>query len=70
MSRFSTPDHPFSEKEVFITTGCFGALYDTFSVLIEEGCNILVPKPGFPIVQGIAKNKKFEIKMYNLLEDD
>jgi aspartate/methionine/tyrosine aminotransferase len=68
--RFSTPEHPFSENEVFIASGCFGALYITFSALMEEGSNILVPKPGFPIVKGISDNLNFEVKYYNLQEDN
>ena len=47
--RFSTPEHPFTEKEVVLSFGCSGALYNAIAVLCEVGDNIVVPKPGFPL---------------------
>jgi DNA-binding transcriptional MocR family regulator len=52
--RFSHPDYPFTENDVVLGFGCSGALYNSISALCEEGDNILVAKPGFPLAYPIA----------------
>jgi aspartate/methionine/tyrosine aminotransferase len=47
--------------------GCSGALYNAISVLCENGDNILVPAPGFPLALPIAENLGINLKFYNLL---
>jgi len=54
LSRFSHPDFPFTENDVVLAFGCSGALYNSISVLCEEGDNILVPRPGFPLAYPIS----------------
>lgn len=47
--RFSHPDYPFTEKQVILSFGCSGSLYNAVAVLCERGDNILAPRPGFPL---------------------
>lgn len=67
MFRFSHPDCPFTENDVVLAFGCSGALYNAISVLCENGDNILVPRPGFPLALPIAQNLGLELKYYDLL---
>lgn len=39
------------------------------SLLAEPGHNILIPKPGFPLYQTLAKGLGIKTKFYNLLPD-
>lgn len=66
-SRFGSEEHPIDPKNVFLTFGCSGALYCTFSALCEDGENILVPSPGFPLCHPIAQNLSIELKHYSLI---
>lgn len=65
--KYSHPDHPIDPNNVFLTFGCSGALYCAMSALCEEGDNILVPSPGFPLCLPIAQNTGVHIKQYDLL---
>ena len=65
--RFSHPDYPFTEDDVVLSFGCSGALYNSISAMCEEGDNILVPRPGFPLCLPIAQNLNINIKHYDLI---
>ena len=43
---------------------------NTISALCEEGDNLLVARPGFPLCDPIAKNIKAELRFYDLLPDE
>ena len=66
VEKFSHPDYPFTEKEVVLTFGCSGALFSAISALCEDGDNILVPSPGFPLVLPISENLGIKLKHYYL----
>ena len=55
-----------SKKDIIIASGCSGALEMAISVLLNEGDNILVPSPGFPLYQVIAESLGGNVKHYNL----
>ena len=42
---------PLTAEDVVIGSGCSGALDITMSALLEEGDNILLPSPGFPLYE-------------------
>lgn len=47
----STEEHEVSADDVMITSGCSGAVELALTVLVNEGDNVLVPKPCFPLYQ-------------------
>lgn len=67
VKKYSTAEHPFTVDDVFLTFGCSGALYTVLSVMCEEGDNILMPKPGFPLAKCICENLKVDVKFYDLI---
>lgn len=62
----STPAFPISEDDVMITSGCSGAVELALSVLVNEGDNVLVPKPCFPLYQVITESLGGHVKYYPL----
>ena len=50
-----------------MTCGCSGALDLAIGVLADEGQNILVPKPGFPLYMTLAGSYGIEFRYYDLL---
>ncbi len=40
---------PLSVNDVVIASGCSGALDIAISAVLDEGDNILLPSPGFPL---------------------
>ena len=46
--------YPFTADDVFITFGGHGTLDASVKVLCSRGQNILIPKPGFPLVKTIC----------------
>lgn len=68
-STVSLPDCEVTEDDVIIASGCSGALELAITVLVNEGDNILVPCPGFPLYQVIAESSGASVKHYNLLPE-
>ena len=62
----STPGYTIAEDDVIIASGCSGALELVFSGLINEGDNVLVPKPSFPLYQVITESLGGHVKYYEL----
>ena len=61
------PRHPrYAVGDVFVASGCSGALDLAISVLLDETHNILVPQPGFPLYETIAKARGASAKHYKL----
>jgi tyrosine aminotransferase len=60
------PDCEVTEDDVIIASGCSGALELAISVLLNEGDNLLVPCPGFPLYQVIAESLGGSVQHYNL----
>lgn len=67
--KYSLSDYEVSPDDLVISNGCSGALEMAFSVLANEGQNILLPAPGFSIYQTICQYKGIEPKFYNLLPE-
>lgn len=63
----STPGYVVSEEDVVIGSGCSGAIDLVLSGLINEGDNILVPKPAFPLYQVITESLGGNVKYYDLV---
>ncbi|KAL2634026.1 hypothetical protein R1flu_005505 [Riccia fluitans] len=58
-----------SEQDVIMTAGCNQALQVCLDVLAFDGCNILVPRPGFPIYETYCKFLGVESRGYSLLQE-
>jgi len=63
---YSTPAAPFTAGDVIVASGCSGALELCLTAMLNEGDNILVPNPGFPLYDVIAKSHGAETIAYNL----
>lgn len=66
----SRPDSVVSADDIIIASGCSGALDLAITCLLNEGDNILVPMPGFPLYEVIAKSLGASVKHYPLLVSD
>ncbi|KAJ3091615.1 hypothetical protein HK102_014101, partial [Quaeritorhiza haematococci] len=68
--QFSSPEAPLTSKDVIITSGCSGALDLCIGVLANEGQNVLLPRPGFPLYQTLSESKGIEVRFYDLLPEE
>lgn len=59
----------FYFKDVIIASGCSGAIDLCITALANEGDNILLPRPGFPLYQTLAESKGIECKYYDLIPE-
>lgn len=64
---YGGPDAKF--ENVYICSGCSGALDIAITALINEGENILIPKPGFSLYQTLSDSKGIEVRHYNLIPE-
>jgi tyrosine aminotransferase len=55
--------------QVCLTNGCSGALEIAIKTLCSEGDNILLPRPGFPLYETIARSNGIEVRTYDLLSE-
>ncbi|KAG6553119.1 hypothetical protein Mapa_005457 [Marchantia paleacea] len=58
-----------SEQDVIMTAGCNQALQVCLDVMTYDGCNILVPRPGFPMYETYCSFLGVESRGYNLLQE-
>lgn len=58
---------PLTGRDVFIASGCSGALDMAIGVLASEGDEILIPQPGFTIYGVLARSKGIKPIPYPLL---
>ena len=65
--RYSTPEAPITGNDVYLTSGTHGAIMTTMQVLLNSGDNILIPRPGFPLIETSADNLGAETRYYDLL---
>ena len=68
-SHYATPNNPFTAEEVFVTGGATEGIINTLRALCEEGDNILLPRPGFPLATAICNNINVEYRFYDLQPD-
>lgn len=69
VNKFSHPDYPFTEKDIWITSGTHGALFLAVNALCNRGDSILVPRPGFSLIRTITDSIGVNLKFYDLLPD-
>lgn len=67
--RYSTPQSPLSADEVFLAGGASGALELAIGAIANEGDNLLLPRPGFPLFVTIAENYGIECRFYRVNPD-
>lgn len=60
---------PLTEKDVFLTAGVSGALELALGALANEGDNVLLPRPGFPLFKTILDCFGVEARYYNVLAE-
>ena len=60
----------YSAKEILITAGASEAIYDTYSVILDEGDEILLPNPCWPNYVNIAHIMKANPIRYSLAEEN
>ncbi|KAK1413938.1 hypothetical protein QVD17_29675 [Tagetes erecta] len=58
-----------SADDVFLTLGCTQAIQTIVTVLSSPKANILLPKPGFPYYEVIAKSCQLEVRHFDLLPE-
>ncbi|KAF7492765.1 Tyrosine aminotransferase [Sarcoptes scabiei] len=56
-------------KDIILTSGCSHALDMAMSVLAVPGCNMLVPRPGFPLYKTLSAQLEIEIRYYDLMPE-
>lgn len=61
-----TPGYTVAPDDVIIASGCSGAIDLVLTGMLDEGENILVPCPGFPLYQVITESLGCSVKRYNL----
>jgi tyrosine aminotransferase len=69
-SRYSLPScAPLSEDDVVLTSGVSGALELALGALANEGDNVLLPRPGFPLFKTMLDGFGVEAKYYSVLPE-
>mmetsp|Transcript_87972 Transcript_87972/g.172084 ORF Transcript_87972/g.172084 Transcript_87972/m.172084 type:complete len:412 (-) Transcript_87972:164-1399(-) len=66
----SVEGFPVDENDVILASGCSGAIELVLGALVDEGDNILVPKPGFPLYQVITQSLGGSVKQYPLKPEE
>ncbi|KAH9423029.1 hypothetical protein DERP_007621 [Dermatophagoides pteronyssinus] len=56
-------------KDIVLSSGCSHALDMAMAILATPGCNMLVPRPGFPLYKTLSATIGVQIKYYNLLPE-
>ncbi|KAI8996718.1 pyridoxal phosphate-dependent transferase [Gaertneriomyces semiglobifer] len=63
---YTRPEAPLTANDVIIASGCSGALVLCIEALADEGQNILLPQPGFPLYETIATARGVDCRFYDL----
>mmetsp|Transcript_27846 Transcript_27846/g.38495 ORF Transcript_27846/g.38495 Transcript_27846/m.38495 type:complete len:477 (-) Transcript_27846:183-1613(-) len=63
----SPPGFPVPFHHVFLTAGCSQSLEKSIAVLAQDGCNMLLPMPAFPLYETICSYYGVEPRFYRLL---
>ncbi|KAJ6220950.1 hypothetical protein RDWZM_006762 [Blomia tropicalis] len=59
-----------NSKDIIITSGCSHALDLALAAIAIPGCNILAPRPGFPLYKTLSTLLDFNIRYYDLLPEN
>ena len=62
----SYPEVHIGPDNVIITNGCSGALVLAMNSLLDVGATVLVPQPGFPLYEEVAKSIGANVVHYHL----
>ena len=54
-------------QDVYIASGCSQALDLAITLLGNPGDNLLMPRPGFPLYETLARYQGVDVKHYKLL---
>lgn len=65
----SSPGAELEADDVVLASGGSGALEMAINCLLNEGDNMLVPQPGFPLYRVIAESAGASVKEYPLLPE-
>merc|ERR1712112_113214 len=65
----SVPGAEVTEEDVILCSGCSCALDIAISTLADDGQNILVPRPGFPLYTTLSAGLGIQTREYDLLPD-
>jgi tyrosine aminotransferase len=68
--RYTLPNSPLTDADVVLTSGVSGALELALGALANEGDNVLLPQPGFPLFKTILDGFGVECRYYRVLPDD
>lgn len=69
-ARYSIPDvAPLDHDDVLLTAGVSGALEMALGALANEGDNVLLPRPGFPLFKTMLDGFGVEARYYSVLPD-
>lgn len=68
-SHHSYPEVRIRPDNVIVTNGCSGALNLALNALLDEDSTVLVPQPGFPLYEEIAKSIGAKVVHYHLNPD-
>ncbi|PRP85862.1 tyrosine aminotransferase-like [Planoprotostelium fungivorum] len=60
----STSRSPLTPSDIFLTSGCSGALEIAISAVADEGSNLLIPAPGFTLYAVVCDYKNVEKRFY------
>ena len=63
---YSSEHSMLTEDDVFLQSGCSGALLAANLALADAGDTVLVPKPGFPLMVAVCEERGINIETYNL----
>jgi tyrosine aminotransferase len=67
--RYTLPNAPLTDADVILTSGVSGALELALGALANEGDNVLLPQPGFPLFRTILDGFGVECRYYRVLPD-
>jgi tyrosine aminotransferase len=65
-SHHSYPEARITPADVIVANGCSGALDLVLNSLLDAGTTLLVPQPGFPLYEEIAKSIGANVVHYHL----
>eukprot|EP00331_Platyophrya_macrostoma_P034860 CAMPEP_0176442888 /NCGR_PEP_ID=MMETSP0127-20121128/22085_1 /TAXON_ID=938130 /ORGANISM="Platyophrya macrostoma, Strain WH" /LENGTH=421 /DNA_ID=CAMNT_0017827991 /DNA_START=22 /DNA_END=1287 /DNA_ORIENTATION=- len=66
---YSTDRWQLTEDDVFLNSGCSGSLLGVNLALADAGDTVLLPKPGFPLMQAICEERGVHIENYRMVPE-
>jgi len=67
--KYSSSSYPITENDVYIASGCSGAITLAVQALANPGDNVLLPRPGFSLYATVAGHSGIQWRYYNLLPE-